>query len=330
MLRGLRLLEEQETNPKLKRVIREIGAVIETGESLSDAFAHHPKLFNRLYINMVKAGEIGGVVDITLKRLADFMEKADKIKSKVKTAMFYPAAVITVAVLIMGILLVFVIPKFKTVFAGLLPGTAMPRFTTIVLNISEAVKNHTLLMLGVLATVALLFKMVIGTKAGRRLFDAFKLKMPVLGPIVRKVAIARFARTFGTLVSSGVPMLQTLSILEETTGNVVVSRAVNDIHESVKNGETIAAPLKASGIFPSMVVGMIDVGEQTGALPEMLGKVADTYDEQVDTAVSGLTSLLEPIMIVFLAILVGSIVAALFLPLITIIENIGNEDRSNA
>jgi type IV pilus assembly protein PilC len=227
----------------------------------------------------------------------------------------------------MGILMAVVVPKFKEVFAGLLQGTSMPAFTTLVLNISDAVKNHILMTLGFLAAGVAVSKAFISTRFGRKLFDRLKLKAPLFGPIMRQAAISRFARTFGTLVSSGVPMLQTLSIVEEISGNVILGKAVADVHESVKNGDTITTPLKASGIFPSMVVGMIDVGEQTGALPEMLLKVADTYDEQVDNAVAGLTSLLEPIMIVILALIVGSIVIALFLPLITIIDTFGPESE---
>ncbi|MEO5804782.1 MAG: type II secretion system F family protein [Verrucomicrobiota bacterium] len=320
LLRGLRILEEQERNPNLKRVIGEISAVVEGGDSLSEAVAHHPKVFNRLYINMIKAGEIGGVLEVVLKRLAEFIEKAQKIKGKIVAALFYPSAVITVAIAILGILMVFVVPRFKMIFDGLLEGRAMPVFTTLVLNISEAVKNHLFLTLGLLFAAVLSFRFSIATKSGRRIFDRVKLNFPLLGPVISKAAISRFARTFGTLVSSGVPILQTLTIVKETTGNVIVGDAVSAVHESVKQGETITIPLKASGIFPSMVVGMIDVGEQTGALPEMLMKIADNYDDEVDNAVASMTSLLEPIMIVFLAVIVGSIVIALFLPLVAIVD----------
>jgi type IV pilus assembly protein PilC len=248
------------------------------------------------------------------------MEKAQKIKGKVIAAMFYPCAVMTVAVAILGILMVFVVPKFKEIFSGLLGGKAMPAFTMLVLNISEMVKNQIFVTLGVLAAIVVLFKMSAMTRFGRRLIDRCKLQFPIVGPVIRKAAISRFSRTFGTLVANGVPILQTLTIVKETSGNVLVGDAVAAVHECVKEGETITAPLKASGIFPSMVVGMVDVGEQTGALPEMLMKIADTYDEEVDNAVASMTSLLEPIMIVFLAIIVGSIVIALFLPLISIID----------
>jgi type IV pilus assembly protein PilC len=326
--RGLRLLEEQETNVHLRRVIEELTLAIEGGETLSEALSHHPKVFNRLFINMIKAGEIDGVLDIVLKRLADFMEKAQKIKGKVIAALFYPAAVLTVAAAIMGVLLVFVIPKFKDIFTGLLNGRPLPAFTLLILNISDAVKNHIFLTTGALVGIGLVFRLLVSTRQGRRIFDRAKLKAPLIGPVLRKAAISKFARTFGTLVGSGVPILQTLTIVKETSGNMAVSEAVSAVHESVKQGETITTPLKASGIFPAMVVGMIDVGEQTGALPEMLMKVADTYDDQVDNAVASMTSLIEPIMIVLLAVVVGSIVIALFLPIIVMMEN-GMDSRDD-
>jgi type IV pilus assembly protein PilC len=331
LLRGLRILEEQERNPNLKQVIGEIGTIVEGGESLSEALSYHPKVFNRLYINMVKAGEIGGVIEMVLKRLADFMEKAQKIKGKIIAALFYPMAVIIVAIAIMGILMVFVVPRFKAIFDGLLEGRAMPAFTRLVLNISEGITHHIFLTIGLIVAAVICFRMFISTKQGRRIFDRVKLNFPLLGPVVSKAAISRFARTFGTLVSSGVPILQTLTIVKETTGNVIVGEAVEAVHESVKQGETITIPLRASGIFPSMVVGMIDIGEQTGDLPEMLMKIADNYDDEVDNAVASMTSLLEPIMIVFLAVIVGSIVIALFLPLIEIIGGgiSPNEERGN-
>ena len=324
LLRGLRVLEKQERNANLKRIIGELGLAIEGGSTFSEGLAQHPKVFNRLYVNMVKAGEIGGVLEVVLKRLSEFMEKAEKIKGKVIAAMFYPAAVITVAVSIMGILMVFVIPKFKDIFAGF--SIAGAEFAVFVLTVSEIVKNHFIVTFLSLVAVFIAFKVFVNTKWGRRLFDRFKLKMPVLGPVVSKVAISRFTRTLGTLVSSGVPILQSLTIVKETSGNAIIAEAVTAVHESVKEGETITAPLEASKVFPPMVISMVDVGEQTGALPEMLMKIADNFDEEVDNAVAAMTSLLEPIMIVFLAIIVGSIVIALFLPLITLMDQ-GFGDR---
>ncbi len=325
LLRGLRVLEKQERNPTLKSVIAELALGIEGGSTFSEALAQHPKIFNRLFVNMVKAGELGGVLEVVLTRLSEFMEKAQKIKGKVIAAMFYPCAVLVVATGILIILMVKVVPSFKSVFEGMLEGRQLPAFTRLVLGISAMVKDHILETLGIVVVFVIIFNLLIRTKFGRLTWDKFKLKMPVIGPVVSKVAISRFTRTLGTLISSGVPILQALTIVKETAGNVIVSNAVNSVHESVKEGETITAPLEASGIFPPMVISMVDVGEQTGALPEMLLKIADNFDDEVDNAVAAMTSLLEPIMIVFLAVIVGSIVIAMFLPLIDLMNNIGGE-----
>ncbi len=326
LLRGLRVLEKQEPNPTLKRIIGELGYSIEGGSTFSEGLAQHPKVFNRLFVNMVKAGELGGVLEVVLARLAEFMEKAEKIKGKVKAALFYPVAVMVVAVGVMAVLLVFVVPRFKAIFAEMLGGAGLPAFTEFVLGISDKVAaNFPAVMIG-LVVFFILLSIFKKTKFGRKVVDLLKLKLPALGPVVSKVAIARFTRTLGTLVSSGVPILQALTIVKETSGNVIIGNAVALVHESVKEGETITAPLEASKVFPPMVVSMVDVGEQTGALPEMLMKIADNYEEEVDNAVSAMTSLLEPIMIVFLAVVVGSIVIALFMPLITLIDQLGSPD----
>src|ERR1041385_6531577 len=328
LLRGLRVLEKQERNPTLKSIIADLALAIEGGSTFSEALAQHPKVFNRLYVNMVKAGELGGVLEVVLNRLSEFMEKAQKIKGKVIAAMFYPVAVLVVATAILIILMVKVVPSFKTVFEGMGTGQ-LPAFTRLVLGISEAIKDHILVTAIIVTVFVVLFMFFIRTKFGRHAFDKFKLKMPVIGPVVSKVAISRFTRTLGTLISSGVPILQALTIVKETAGNVIVSNAVNAVHESVKEGETITAPLEASGVFPPMVISMVDVGEQTGALPEMLLKIADNYDDEVDNAVAAMTSLLEPIMIVFLAVVVGSIVIAMFLPLIDLMNKVGGEGSKN-
>jgi type IV pilus assembly protein PilC len=320
LLRGLRVLEKQERNAALRGILGELALAIEGGSTFSEALAQHPKVFNRLFVNMVKAGELGGVLEVVLKRLAEFSEKAQKIKGKVKAAMFYPIAVLIVATGIMILLLTFVIPRFQGVFEGM--GVTMPKFTLFVLAVSAAVKDHFFVTSMCVGAFVVAFLLIIRTKFGRLAWDKFKLKVPVLGPVISKVAIARFTRTLGTLVSSGVPILQALTIVKETAGNVIVANAVSQVHESVKEGETITAPLEGSGVFPPMVVSMVDVGEQTGALPEMLLRIADNYDEEVDNAVSAMTSLLEPIMIIFLAVVVGSIVIAMFLPLIAMINNL--------
>lgn len=323
LLRGLRVLEKQERNATLKGILGDLATSIEGGSTFSEALAQHPKVFNRLFVNMVKAGELGGVLEVVLKRLAEFSEKAQKIKGKVKAAMFYPTAVLIVAVGIMILLMTFVVPKFKDVFGGM--GIKLPGFTVFVLAVSDIIKNNILGTMGGVAVVVILFLLFIKTKFGRHLWDKTKLKLPPTGQVVTKVSISRFTRTLGTLVSSGVPILQALNIVKETAGNVIIANAVAKVHESVKEGETITAPLEASRVFPPMVISMVDVGEQTGALPEMLLKIADNYDEEVDNAVSAMTSLLEPIMIVFLAVIVGSIVIAMFMPLIAMISNLSGD-----
>ena len=324
LLRGLRVLEKQERNSTLKGIVGELSTAIEGGSTFSEALAQHPKVFNRLFINMVKAGELGGVLEVVLKRLAEFSEKAQKIKGKVKAAMFYPVAVLFVAVGILALLMLFVIPRFKDVFAGM--GVKMPSFTLFVLAVSDTIRLHAISTLIVIVVVVVAFLLFVKTKFGRLVWDKTKLKLPAVGPVISKVAISRFCRTLGTLVSSGVPILQALTIVKETAGNVIIANAVVKIHESVKEGETITAPLESARVFPPMVVSMVDVGEQTGALPEMLLRIADNYDEEVDNAVAAMTSLLEPIMIIFLAVIVGSIVIAMFLPLIAMIQNLSGGD----
>ena len=318
LLRGLRVLEKQERSAVLKEIIGKLATSIEGGSTFSEGLAQHPKVFNKLYVNMVKAGELGGVLEVVLNRLSEFMEKAQKIKGKVVAAMFYPVAVMVVAVGILAVLMIWVVPKFKEIFKDMMGGAGLPSFTQFVLGISDAIAHHFVIVAIGIAVFVVALQLSVRTKAGRRVFDRFKLNMPVLGDVIRKVAISRFTRTLGTLVSSGVPILQALTIVKETSGNVVIGAAVHSVHESVKEGDTITAPLEASKVFPPMVISMVDVGEQTGALPEMLMRIADNFDEEVDNAVAAMTSLLEPIMIVFLAVIVGSIVIALFLPLIAL------------
>jgi type IV pilus assembly protein PilC len=318
LLRALRVLAQQEHSPVLKATILQISESIEGGDAFSEALSRHPRVFNRLYINMVTAGEIGGVLDAVLNRLADYMEKAQKIKGKVVAAMVYPISVLFVAVAIMAILMVFVVPRFKDIFHDLSPGKPLPAFTRFVLGISDGIAHH-FLAVAILSTLlgAGCFYFT-RTRFGRGIWDRIKLNMPILGVVIRKAAISRFTSTLGTLLSSGVPILQALTIVKETAGNTVIANAVAAVHDSVKEGEIITAPLHASGVFPPSVISMVDVGEQTGALPEMLTRLSDKYDHEVDNAVTAMTSLLEPIFIVVLAVIVGSIVIALFLPLISI------------
>jgi type IV pilus assembly protein PilC len=272
--------------------------------------------------NMVKAGELGGVMELVLVRLADFQEKAQKLKNKVVSAMFYPIIVLIIAIAIMAFLLVYIVPKFKEIFDDMLQGRPLPALTQFVIGFSEVVQNNFIIIALVVVIVIVAYNVAAKTTKGREVVDAIKLRLPLFGDLIKKGSISRFSRTLGTLVTSGVPILQALNITRDTAGNVVLSNAIQKVHDSVKEGESIVAPLDKCGLFPPMVVSMIDVGEETGQLPEMLLKVADVYDDEVDNTVAGLTSLLEPIMIVFLAVIVGTIVIALFLPLIDIIQGL--------
>jgi type IV pilus assembly protein PilC len=320
LLRSLRILEEQAEHSRVKRVIGELSFAIESGSSLGEALAMQPRVFSGLYISMVRAGEVAGALEVTLGRLAEFIEKGQKIKGKVKAAMVYPCAVLLVSGGVVTLLMTYVVPRFKAVFEGLVGSQAMPAFTMFIFNLSEAIQRRFPLILAAGAGLAAGLTFGLKTESGRQIFDRLKLTLPVLGPVFRKVAISRFTRTLGTLVSSGVPILQALSIVKETAGNKVISRLIGVVHENVKQGEPMAPTLKASSIFPAMVAGMVDVGEETGALPEMLMKVADNYDSEVDNAVGAITSLLEPVMILLLAVVVGSIVIAMFLPLIILLN----------
>jgi type IV pilus assembly protein PilC len=322
LLRSLNVLAKQERSKVFKNTINKLGDAVQGGNTFSDALALHPRVFNNLYVNMVKAGEVGGVLELVLNRLSEFQEKAAKVKNKVIGAMVYPIIVITMAVGIMGFLLVFIVPKFEAIFHDMLGDKPLPPITTFVIGASNFVKNHGLILVGATVAAVAVYKFVGRTGGGRFLIDSFKLRMPLFGDLNRKTAISRFARTLGTLVTSGVPILQALNITRETAGNAAIATAISEVHDSVKEGESIVQPLEGSRAFPPMVVSMVDVGEETGKLPEMLLKIADVYDDEVDNAVARLTSMLEPIMIVFLALIVGTIVLALFTPLISIISGL--------
>jgi type IV pilus assembly protein PilC len=322
IVRSLDVLARQERNLHFKAVLESLADTIRSGGNLSDGLAQHPRTFDRLYINMVKAGEAGGVLDTVLDRLSRFMEKAERTKNKVKTAMTYPLAIMVVATAIVAGLMVFVVPKFEQIFAGLLKGQSMPMLTLLVLGVSNFIKNHILITVGVLVALYFAFLAFRRTPVGTRVTDWLLIKMPVFGDLFLKASIARFTRTFGTLLASGVPILQALLITRDTSGNVHVANALQIVHDRVKEGDDVAKPLEATGIFPGMVTSMIEVGEETGALPDMLARIADTYDEEVDNAVAALTSILEPMMIVFMAVVVGTIVIALFLPIVSIIQHL--------
>jgi type IV pilus assembly protein PilC len=322
IMRSIDVLVRQEKRPAFKSVLEQISDTIRSGGNFSEGLAAHPKIFDRLYVNMVRAGEAGGVLNTVLERLSVFNEKSERIKGKVKAAMIYPAIISTVALTIIAILMVFVVPSFQEIFSGLLKGQPLPTLTQGLLTVSYFMRDHYLATLGSLVALYVGFNFFKRTKPGARLIDWLLIHTPVIGDLVLKAIIARFTRTFGTLLASGVPILQALVITRDTSGNVHVANALNAVHDRVKEGDSVAKPLEATAIFPGMVTSMIEVGEETGALPDMLTRIADSYDEEVDNAVAGLTSVIEPIMIVFMAVAVGTIVIALFLPLVSIIQHL--------
>ncbi len=328
LLRSLQILEEQQKPCKLKSVLQDVCDDVEGGMSLSDAMAKHPRAFDRLYTKMVAAGEVGGVLDIILQRLAEFLEKAERLKRKIFGAMLYPAIVMTVAVGIVVFIMVFIIPKFSEIFKEF--GVTMPWLTTFLIDTSNwmgGVRPGQLIP----GWVIILFSPVlfyIGLKVarqsqwGRAATDWILLQIPVVGSLVRKSTIAKFTRTLGTLINAGVPILEAITITRDTSGNWVFERALNRVHDSIREGETFAEPLRESKVCDAIVVNMVDVGEETGELDAMLMKVADNYDEEVDVAVNSLVKLIEPLLVLFLGFVVGGIVVAMFLPLVSIIETL--------
>jgi type IV pilus assembly protein PilC len=323
LIRALKTLERQSKNPAVKKVLGEAASSVEGGATFSEALSQHPKSFDKLYLNMVRAGEAAGAMESILERLAEFMEKAAKVAGKVKSAMVYPSVVLTIAIIITAGLMLFIVPKFKKIFSELLEGEPLPGLTQFVMGISDFIKNDILTVIGILVGIVIIYVIVSKTKKGKYVIDWVKYNIPLFGPIVSRSAISRFSRTLGTLMGAGVPVLNALSIVRDTAGNEVVSNGVQQVHDAVKEGEGMAAPLAGTKIFPQMVISMIEVGEETGKLPEMLEKIAITYDEEVDNAVEGLTSMIEPIMMIGLALVVGTIVISLFMPMITIIEKLG-------
>jgi type IV pilus assembly protein PilC len=321
LVQCLEILASQQDNKALKKTLTDIRQSVEGGSTFAAALKQHPKVFSSLYANMVEAGEAGGILDTILNRLAQYMEKAMALKKKVKSAMIYPSTIITVAVAVVIFLLVFVIPTFKAMFEGF--GAALPLPTQIVLELSRIVIGYFWVGLGVIAAAIVGIRWWYGTSSGRTSIDRFLLRMPIIGILIRKVAVAKFTRTLGTLISSGVAILDGLDITARTAGNKIVEMAVLRTRASIAEGKTIAEPLRQSGVFPPMVVQMIAVGEQTGALDAMLGKIADFYDEEVDTAVANLTSLLEPMLMVFLGIVIGGAVIAMYLPIFKLVTVVG-------
>jgi type IV pilus assembly protein PilC len=322
LLRALEVMIRQERNLRFKACLEQIADQVKSGNTFSDGLLQHPKIFDRLYINMIKAGEAGGVLDVVLSRLAGFMEKAQRTKKKVKSAMVYPVVVVGVAVAIVVLLMVVVVPKFQAIFEDMLDGAALPWPTQLVINISNFLSSNILISLALVVVLFFGVKFLLRTEGGSKAFNWCAINLPKVGDLVTKVNIARITRTFGTLLSSGVPILQALTITKDITGNVFYTNALSRIHDSVRDGESLSTPMAREKVFPDMVTSMVDVGEETGELSEMLNRVADNYDEDVDNAVAGITSIIEPIMIVFLAVVVGFIVIALFLPIVEIIKQL--------
>ncbi len=324
ILRSLNILEEQQRPGTLKTVLRGVAEDIEGGATLSEACSKHPKAFNRLYVNMVAAGETGGVLDVILQRLADFMEKAEKLKRKIIGAMIYPVVVVTFAMGIVTGIMIVVIPKFKEIFKDF--DVTLPGVTQALMGTSDWVVNGKPPGWAVIVfspfAIYFVFKLIRSSKGGRYVLDFVGLKIPVFGTLLQKSAVARFTRTLGTLISAGVPILEAILITRETAGNEVYSRAMEKVHDSIREGESFAAPLRATRVCDGLVTNMIDVGEETGELDKMLLKIADNYEEDIDVAVASLVSLLEPLMVVLLGSIVGFIVIALFLPLVKLIESV--------
>jgi type IV pilus assembly protein PilC len=327
ILRSLQILEQQQKPGLLKAIIGGVADEVEGGGTLSDAMANYPKAFDKLYVNMINAGEAGGVLDIILSRLADFMEKAAKLKKKVIGAMIYPAVVITIAVGIVSMIMIFVIPKFEQIFKDF--KTDLPGITKLLLAISRWFANDYGWAYVLFSPIAmmLIIKLIRISEGGKYFVDAVKLKIPILGSILSKTSIARFTRTLGTLISAGVPILDALNITKETCGNEVYSRALSKVHDAIREGESMADPLRATKTCDAIVINMIDVGEETGDLDKMLIKIADNYDSDVDVLVGSLISILEPVMVVVLGLIVGFIVIALFAPMISLIQTVSSPSK---
>ena len=322
LMRGIEVLKRQMHDSQMVEALNGISENISAGGTFSEALSAYPKIFDRLYVNMVKAGEAGGVLEVVLGRLAEFAEKSERIKNKVKGAMIYPTVVLFAAIGITAFLLVAVIPKFQQVFNDMLGGQELPAVTQYVMQASEFVQHNGLqIFLAVVALVVI--KKVIGkTEKGAYFFDALSLKMPVTGTLAQRSAVSKFTRTLGTLLSSGVPILQSLTIVRDTTGNRVLTKAIQNVHDAVKEGESMTQPLSQCKVFPPMVTSMVEVGEETGALADMLTRIANTYDDEVDNAVAGMTAAIEPALIIVLALVVGTIVIAMFLPMVKIISSV--------
>ncbi len=321
LLRSLEVLIRQERNGRFSAVLENLADTVQGGGTFSDALQAHPKVFNRLFVNMVVAGEAGGNLAEVLDGLARFMEKGVKTTKKIQSAMVYPIVVMGVACVIVGGLMMFVVPSFQNIFAELLEGAPLPAPTQVVITFSNFVKNQFMLALGLLILAIMGFSLFKKTRAGQEFMDKLSLMVPGFGGLIQKANVAVFSRTFGTLLDSGVPILEALKITRDIVGNSNYRTAVERIHDRVRDGEPVSVPMERETVFPTLVTSMVEVGEETGALPDMLGRIADNYDEDVDNAVAGITSIIEPVMIVLLAVVVGFIVIALFLPIIEVIRS---------
>ena len=322
LMRGLDVLKRQMKDPQMVEALDGISENIAAGGTFSEALTAYPKIFDKLYVNMVKAGEAGGVLEVVLGRLAEFAEKSDRIKNKVKGAMIYPCVVLVAAVGITWFLLVAVIPKFQQVFNDMLGGAALPAVTQFVINASEFMQHNGIQIALAVVALVVVYKVIGKTEKGATLIDAMKLHMPVTGTLAQRSAVSKFSRTLGTLLASGVPILQSLTIVRDTTGNRILSKAIQDVHDAVKEGDSMTQPLSQCKVFPPMVVSMVEVGEETGALADMLTRIANTYDDEVDNAVAGMTAAIEPALIIILAVVVGTVVIAMFLPMVKIISSV--------
>jgi type IV pilus assembly protein PilC len=321
IVQGLTILAEQAENASFKVVLKEIVSNVEGGLSLAEAMEKHPKVFDKLFVHLVAAGEVGGILDIILQRLAAYIEKTQKLKAQIKSAMMYPLIVLIVAIVVIGIILIFVIPVFEEMFASF--GSALPLPTQIVVNMSRFIKGNIIYMVIAGIGAGFVFKAYRKSKSGKKTTDALALKLPVFGDLLKKVAVARFTRTLGTMISSGVPIISAMEIVAKTSGNVILEEIIFEVRASIAEGQTIAEPLSENDIFPRMVIQMISVGEATGALDTMLSKIADFYEDEVDTAVDALTSMLEPLLMVFLGGAIGGLVIAMYLPIFKMAAAIG-------
>lgn len=321
MIRTLTIIGDQCENKKLAEVIRDVKSQVEQGSALSDAFGRHPEIFDRLFVSMVRAGETGGILDEVMRKVAEFAEQRQKLNDKVKSAMAYPTVALAVALIVFWVMLTFIIPVFKEMFAGM--GSELPAFTQMLIDLSALMRSiWMVLFVVVIGGIVWSIKQYYRTETGRYQIDAIMLKIPVFGDLIKKVCVARFTRTFGVLVRSGVPMLTALDVVKDTAGNAVLSQAVVGVQKEVREGGNISKPLAKEPLFPPMVVQMVAVGEETGKLDDMLNKVADFYDDEVENAVEALTSILEPIMVVGIGGIVGSVVVGMYLPIFSIIQNI--------